>query len=55
MSGSTGDRTYFYYHPTVWVRNALEEAGFTNLRVMEVAYPKGDEGTETHTIILAEK
>ena len=37
------------------VGDALEAVGFTNLRFMEVAYPKGDEGTETHTIILAEK
>ncbi|KOP39913.1 MULTISPECIES: class I SAM-dependent methyltransferase [unclassified Flavobacterium] len=54
ISGSTGDRTYFYYHTLEDVRNQLFESNFEILKIFEVNYPKAD-NVEIHTIIIAKK
>lgn len=55
LSGSTGDRVYFYYHPLAFIKQVLEEQGFGILAVVEKSYPKSLEEVEVHTIVLAKK
>ncbi|MDQ6471850.1 methyltransferase domain-containing protein [Flavobacterium sp. LHD-80] len=54
ISGSTGDRTYFYYHTLEDISNQLLINNFEVLKLFEINYPKG-EFIEIHTIIIANK
>lgn len=54
ISGSTGDRTYFYYHTLEDIKNQLFINNFEIIKLFEVKYPKG-ENVEIHTIIIAKK
>jgi 2-polyprenyl-3-methyl-5-hydroxy-6-metoxy-1,4-benzoquinol methylase len=54
ISGSTGDRTYFYYHLLIDVENQLLKNHFEIIKAFEVKYPKADD-VEIHTIIIAQK
>lgn len=54
ISGSTGNRTYFYYHSLEEIKNQLFKNHFEILKSFEVQYPKNDE-FEIHTIIIAKK
>jgi 2-polyprenyl-3-methyl-5-hydroxy-6-metoxy-1,4-benzoquinol methylase len=54
ISGSTGDRTYFYYHTLEDINNQLFLNNFEIIKLFEVKYPKGED-TEIHTIIIAKK
>jgi len=54
ISGSTGDRTYFYYHTLEYIKNQLFKNHFKILKSFEVKYPKADD-FEIHTIIIGEK
>lgn len=54
ISGSAGDRTYFYYHTLENINNQLFINKFENIKLFEVKYPKGKD-IETHTIIIARK
>lgn len=54
ISGSTGDRTYFYYHTLKEIRNQLFKNHFEILKSFEVKYPKGND-FEIHTILIAKK
>jgi SAM-dependent methyltransferase len=55
QKGSSGDRTYFYYHNIENLKILLKTNDFDNLNCMLVNYPKSDKTEETHTIIIAEK
>ncbi len=54
ISGSTGDRAYFYYHEFETIQSTLKELGFTVFSIIEVEYPKAD-NIEIHTVINARK
>jgi ubiquinone/menaquinone biosynthesis C-methylase UbiE len=55
IAGSTGERTYFYYHDTAVLKNELTSQGFQIVEHFEVAYKRSEEVTEMHTILLAQK
>jgi len=55
QAGSSGDRTYFYYHDPELIRGALAENHFTIAASFRKDYLKSDGTTEVHTIILAQK
>jgi len=55
VSGSTGDRTYFYYHPLAYLKKELEKNGFTLSNVIEKSYQKRDKTSEIHTILIVSK
>lgn len=54
ISGSTGNRTYFYYHTLEDISNELSINNFDIIKLFEVNYPKGED-VEIHTIIIAKK
>lgn len=53
--GSSGDRTYFYYHSLVDVAKELEKQRFKILHLLPVLYSRNDDTKEVHTIIIAKK
>jgi ubiquinone/menaquinone biosynthesis C-methylase UbiE len=53
--GSSGDRTYFYYHNLESLTNHLKTNSFENLNLIRKNYNKNDKTEEIHTIIIAEK
>jgi ubiquinone/menaquinone biosynthesis C-methylase UbiE len=55
QKGSSGDRTYFYYHTIENLTHQLKENSFDNLHFMRKNYSKNDKTEETHTIIIAKK
>lgn len=54
-TGSSGDRTYFYYHQQQVLNNYLKQFGFTERKTFFVEYSHLRETKEVHTIILAGK
>lgn len=50
-SGSSGDRTYFYYHSLENLKTSLLENNFEIIKLFEINYPK-TEDVEIHTIII---
>lgn len=55
ISGSTGDRTYFYYHELETIQNVLKTLHFKMISVIDKEYQKSDGSTEIHTIMIARK
>ncbi|MBD0779996.1 methyltransferase domain-containing protein [Maribacter sp. ANRC-HE7] len=55
ITGSTGDRTYFYYHDPKAVINELDKNFISVIHSIEKEYPKSDGTTEIHLIIIAKK
>jgi ubiquinone/menaquinone biosynthesis C-methylase UbiE len=55
QKGSSGDRTYFYYHNLENIIETLEIQGFTIHNVLTVKYPKNDNTEEKHTVIILKK
>ena len=55
LKGSSGDRTYFYYHNLKNLINQFEMNNFKKQRVIRKSYEKNDKTEEIHTIIIAEK
>ena len=55
--GSSGDRSYFYYHNLETVKTQLEYKGFDSLKIFKVEYAKSNSESlqGTHTIIVARK
>ncbi|MBJ2124893.1 trans-aconitate 2-methyltransferase [Flavobacterium sp. IB48] len=54
ISGSTGDRTYFYYHTLEDVSKQLFINNFKVIELFNINYPKGED-IEIHTVIIAKK
>ncbi|WP_264530663.1 class I SAM-dependent DNA methyltransferase [Flavobacterium sp. N502540] len=54
ISGSTGDRTYFYYHNLKNIEKQLSIHNFKIIKSFEIKYPKS-ENIEIHTILIAQK
>ena len=55
IAGSTGERTYFYYHDTAVLKNELTSQGFQIVEHLEVAYKRSEGVIEMHTVLLAQK
>jgi 2-polyprenyl-3-methyl-5-hydroxy-6-metoxy-1,4-benzoquinol methylase len=55
LAGSTGDRTYFYYHELIEITKTLKEHGFEILHTIRKNYPKNTGPEEIHTIVIAKK
>lgn len=54
-AGSTGDRTYFYYHELDKLKEQLIAKSFEELKVFKVKYIKSESEQEFHTILTARK
>ena len=55
ISGASGDRTYFYYHPLDFIQQALKDNAFEIINLLYQTYTKSAAEEETHTIVLAQK
>jgi len=53
LSGSSGDRVYFYYHDLNKLKDVLIKNNFIILNLMKKNYHKKDGTEEVHTILLA--
>ena len=54
-TGSTGDRTLFYYYPAADVLAWCQQLGFTLLKTMTLPYPNDKESTQEHVIFIFRK
>jgi len=55
ISGSSGDRTYFYYHDLKTIEQAIALNNMVIVDRQIVAYKKADDSIEEHTIVFAQK
>lgn len=55
ITGSTGGRTYFYFHDILDVKYMLATQGFQLIEHLEVPYERSKKTSEIHTILLAKK
>ncbi|SMG50061.1 hypothetical protein SAMN05661096_03629 [Marivirga sericea] len=55
ISGSSGDRVYFYYHELKRIKQELELNHMTVIDFIEKEYKKPNTISEIHTIINAKK
>lgn len=54
-SGSTGDRMFVYYYRETFLRQELEKAGFTQIRLETAVFQRKNGLKETHLIFFARK
>jgi 2-polyprenyl-3-methyl-5-hydroxy-6-metoxy-1,4-benzoquinol methylase len=55
ITGSSGDRTYFYYHDPTSLEKTIKSNQFETKRLIEKKYMKGDGTKEVHTIFILKK
>ena len=55
QTGSSGDRTYFYFYTTDEITKQLKDKNFDDIEVYNVEYPKAAGETDVHTILVARK
>lgn len=55
LTGSTGDRTYFYFHDLKRIKKELEMNSFIIISLIEKEYQKSDGTMEIHTTIISKK
>ena len=55
QAGSTGNRSYFYYHNLDQLKTQLLENSFEDLKIFKVEYKKSEKEQDIHTIITAKK
>ena len=53
--GSSGDRTYFYFHSLAQLNEQLDKNRFTDIKVFNVEYKRTKNQNEKHTILTAKK
>lgn len=53
--GSSGDRTYFYFHLTETLAEQLMRNHLKLVKVFEIEYPKSQTEREIHTVIIAKQ
>ncbi len=53
--GSSGDRSYFYYHTLDGLIKQLIASKFEELKIFKVEYKKSETEKDTHTILIAKK
>lgn len=54
-AGSTGDRTYFYFHTLSWLTNELKNNNFKITKLFNKHYNNTSGTPEMHTILIASK
>lgn len=54
-TGSSGDRTFFYYHDRDTLRTNLESNAFYVTYENDISYTKNDNSKELHTVLIAKK
>jgi len=54
QTGSTGDKTYFYYYQEEFLIEELEKNGFVDIELIKKIYPRGKE-EEIHLILMSKK
>ncbi len=52
ISGSTSDRTYFYYHEIDFITDRLKQNSFELLKEFKVTYPNHKGHTEMHSLLI---
>ena len=55
QTGSTGNRSYFYYHNLDQLKAQLLQNSFEDLKIFKVEYKKSEKEQDIHTIITAKK
>ena len=55
QAGSTGNRSYFYYHNLDQLKSQLLQNSFEDLKIFKVEYKKSEKEQDIHTIITAKK
>ncbi len=55
LSGSSGDRVFFYYHNLNSFKEELEKNDFEIVEIMHKKFEKSDKSEEIHTILIAKK
>jgi 2-polyprenyl-3-methyl-5-hydroxy-6-metoxy-1,4-benzoquinol methylase len=55
ISGSSGDRTYFYYHSIDFIESVLKVNCFQTEELIHKKYKKADGTEEIHTILISKK
>ncbi|NOT93269.1 class I SAM-dependent DNA methyltransferase [Ferruginibacter sp.] len=55
QTGSTGDRSYFYYHNLDQLKTQLSVSGFEVLKIFKVEYEISATTKDVHTIVTAKK
>lgn len=55
QAGSTGNRSYFYYHNLDQLKAQLLQNSFEDLKIYKVEYKKSEKEQDIHTIITAKK
>lgn len=53
--GSTGDRSYFYFHNLDTIKTQLNDNGFREIAISNVDFLKSESQHEKHTILSAKK
>ncbi|HMO34245.1 MAG TPA: class I SAM-dependent methyltransferase [Lacibacter sp.] len=53
--GSSGDRSYFYYHNLNELNTQLAENNFEEFKIFNVEYKKTETDIDIHTILIAKK
>lgn len=53
--GSSGDRSYFYFHNLDVLKTQLVDSKFDEIKTFKVEYEKSESGIEIHTILTAKK
>jgi 2-polyprenyl-3-methyl-5-hydroxy-6-metoxy-1,4-benzoquinol methylase len=54
-TSSTGNRTYFYFHDLIELKNQLSKSGFTEQFILKTEYKKSENEKELHTILIVKK
>jgi ubiquinone/menaquinone biosynthesis C-methylase UbiE len=55
QTGSSGDRTYFYYHDLEQISTQLKQQHFEQVKLFHKKFSKSNGTQETHTILIAKK
>jgi SAM-dependent methyltransferase len=53
QTGSSGDRTYFYFHTLEALKASLTRNNFETLKLFKVAYQKTEHSSDFHSILIA--
>jgi 2-polyprenyl-3-methyl-5-hydroxy-6-metoxy-1,4-benzoquinol methylase len=55
VAGSSGDRSYFYYHNLDNLKSQLIDKDFDEIKIFKVNYKRSETQQELHTIVIAKK
>ena len=53
--GSSGDRTYFYFHDLDCIKEQLNKNNFLLIKTFKIDYAKSKNEIDTHTVLIAQK